>query len=141
MKSIGIVIGDDVSIGSDGITRLLSIIFSKFSRIDISIFSDQVIGNCPCPKFCRSELVSFNGEIVTFTINDLISCLSISKKNKPIFLFDKQKRGDLILFMELLDSLDLAIINDELVPECYRLTGITPKHLIDIIRERLGDNA
>ena len=138
MRNLGIVIGDS-GIDVEGMNSLIGIILHYFKDINLSIFSDQILGNAPCAKFCFAEVVSFDGELLVFTVNDVLSILKMHPNQKPLFLFDRQNRGNMISFMKLLDNIKLTIIQEEaedLALECYRITSIIPKDLLQVLSDR-----
>ena len=143
MKSLGVAVGDS-GINQEALNALMAEIIRKHTNIDLCLFSDQVIGNAPCAKFCYAELVSFKNPVVVFTIQDVISLLDMHPSSKPIFLFDTQNRGRTMDFMKLLDNIQLTIINRtlgqqlgglDLSKECYRVTGMMPKDILEVIGE------
>lgn len=135
MRNLGIVIGDS-GVDMKGMNTLISVILKKCNVDNLSIFSDQIIGNLPCSKFCFAEVVSFQGEVIAFTVNDVLSILKMHPNKKPLFLFDRQNRGNMIEFMKLLDNIKLTIISEEcqeLALECYRITSQTPNTLLQAL--------
>ena len=138
MKNLGIVIGD-TGVDMKGMNNLIDMILKCADNINLSIFSDQVIGNSPCSKFCFAEVISFKGELLTFTVDDALSILEMHPNQKPLFLFDRQNRGNMIQFMRLLDNIKLTIISEEyqeLALECCRITSITPETIAQVLNSK-----
>jgi hypothetical protein len=139
MRNLGIVIGD-TGVDMKGMNNLIDMILKSVDNINLSIFSDQVIGNSPCSKFCFAEVISFKGELLVFTVNDALNILKMHPNQKPLFLFDRQNRGNMISFMKLLDNIKLTIIQEEakdhLALECFRLTSITPEPIIQVLNTK-----